>query len=80
MFRGTDEERDFVHAIAKSKVDHESREIFIFREGSFVAWNVSDSEICNLLNLIRKFEINRYDTSIVTEETEVMPYTYSINR
>lgn len=66
--------------IAKSKIDNENREIFIFREGSVVAWNVSDAEVKSILQFMNDFELNKYDKAIVHDEIEVMPYTYSINR
>lgn len=70
---------EFLHAVARYKVDNETRELFIFREGSFVVWNVSDLEIRNILSFVQNFEIHPYSESIVKNETEVMPYTYSIN-
>ncbi|KAK7598232.1 hypothetical protein V9T40_006467 [Parthenolecanium corni] len=74
-----DEASDIIHAVAKSKVDNENREIFVFREGSIVAWNISDSEMENILEIIRNFEIKPYDRAIVKEEIEIMPYTFSVN-
>lgn len=71
---------NFLHAIAKSSVDNESREIFLFREGSLVAWNVSDAEVGNLMQFVSNFEMSKYDNAVVHDEIEVMPYTYSINR
>lgn len=78
--RIADEASDIIHAVAKSKVDNENREIFVFREGSIVAWNISDSEMENILEIIRNFEIKPYDRAIVKEEIEIMPYTFSVNR
>ncbi|XP_065219767.1 required for meiotic nuclear division protein 1 homolog [Planococcus citri] len=66
-------------SVAKSNVDNESREIFLFREGSLVAWNVSDAEIKHIIDFVSNFEINQYDNAVVNDEIEVMPYTYSIN-
>lgn len=73
-------ELDFLHIMNNSKVDNENKEIFIFREGSFVAWNIPDPEIKTILSIVEDFEISKYDENIVNEETEIMPYTYSINR
>lgn len=80
LFVDTDTNFEFLHAVARYKVDNETRELFIFREGSFVVWNVSDLEIRNILSFVQNFEIHPYSESIVKNETEVMPYTYSINR
>jgi len=68
---------DVVHAIAKYEVGHESREIFFFREGSIVMWNISDLECGNLLQFLRRYEKNRYMEKLVHTESELMNYTYA---
>ena len=75
-----DSNYDFLHITAKSPVDHEKREIFVFSQGTIVVWNIADSEMLNILHMMRNFEINKYEERIVLDEAETMPYTYSINR
>lgn len=68
---------DVIHAVAKYEIEHESREIFFFREGSIVMWNVSDLESGNLLQFLKRYEQNRYAEEMVHTETELMNYTYA---
>jgi len=68
---------DVIHAVAKYEVGHESREIFFFREGSIVMWNISDLECGNLLQFLRRYEQNRYIEELVHTESELMNYTYA---
>lgn len=60
-------------------MDNENRELFVFHEGSFVAWNVTDLEVNNILNFVRNYEINGYNETIIKDEIEVMPYTYTVS-
>ncbi|XP_029664416.1 glutathione synthetase-like isoform X3 [Formica exsecta] len=68
---------DVIHAVAKYEVAHEPREIFFFREGSIVMWNISDLECGNLLQFLRNYEQNRYMKELIHTESELMHYTYS---
>ncbi|KMQ97831.1 glutathione synthetase [Lasius niger] len=68
---------DVVHAVAKYEVGHEPREIFFFREGSIVMWNISDLECGNLLQFLRNYEQNRYMKELIHTESELMHYTYA---
>lgn len=68
---------DVIHAVAKYEVEHESRELFFFREGTVVMWNISDLEGANILQLLQKYEQNRYKESIVQSESETMCYSYA---
>ncbi|XP_046387167.1 required for meiotic nuclear division protein 1 homolog [Ischnura elegans] len=68
---------DVLRAKAKYQFDDEPREIFFFREGSVVLWNISELECTNILNFLRKFEENSYSEPIISEECETMKYTYS---
>ncbi|XP_070166201.1 required for meiotic nuclear division protein 1 homolog [Polyergus mexicanus] len=68
---------DVIHAVAKYEVGHEPREIFFFREGSIVMWNISDLECGNLLQFLRNYEQNRYMKELIHTESELMHYTYS---
>ncbi|XP_032671924.1 glutathione synthetase-like [Odontomachus brunneus] len=67
---------DVIHAVAKYEVGHEPREIFFFREGSIVMWNISDLECGNLLQFLRQYEHNRYTEELIHTESELMTYTY----
>lgn len=68
---------DVVHAVAKYEVNHEPREIFFFREGTIVMWNISEIECENLLEFLKKYEQNRYMDFDVQSESEVMCYNYA---
>lgn len=68
---------DVIHAVAKYEVAHEPREIFFFREGSIVMWNISDLESGNLLQFLRRYELNRYTEEVVHSESELMNYVYA---
>lgn len=68
---------DVVHAVAKYEVGHEPREIFFFREGSIVMWNISDLESGNILRFLKNYEQHRYSDELVNTESELMNYTYA---
>ncbi|XP_076476587.1 required for meiotic nuclear division protein 1 homolog [Bombus vancouverensis nearcticus] len=68
---------DVIHAVAKYDVSHEQREVFFFREGTIVAWNISELECENILEFLKKYEQNRYMECIVKSESEVMCYSYA---
>ncbi|XP_043261242.1 glutathione synthetase-like [Colletes gigas] len=70
---------DVIHAVAKYEVDYEPREIFFFREGTIVMWNISDLESGNILEFLKKYEDNRYSESIIQSESEIMSYSYADN-
>ncbi|XP_044261514.1 required for meiotic nuclear division protein 1 homolog [Tribolium madens] len=67
---------DVVHAVAKYQVDQEPREIFFFREGSVVLWNVTELESSNVLSFLREFELESHSESLVQEECEIMTYRH----
>lgn len=66
--------QDVVHAIAKYQVEQEPREIFVFREGGVVFWNITDLESGNLLTFLHKYEQDRYHENMVAKESEKMNY------
>ncbi|KAK1138057.1 hypothetical protein K0M31_002545 [Melipona bicolor] len=68
---------DVIHAVAKYEVNHEPREIFFFREGTIVMWNISEFECDNILKFLKKYEQNRYMEYIVKSESELMCYGYA---
>ena len=49
-------EPDVLYVTAKYKVGDEPREIYFFREGTVVMWNISDMESSNVLAFLKKFE------------------------
>lgn len=65
-----------LHVIARYAVSSEPRQLFFFREGTTVFWNVSELESTNVLLFIKQFEENSYDERLVQQECEVMDYTY----
>ncbi|XP_022907227.1 required for meiotic nuclear division protein 1 homolog [Onthophagus taurus] len=65
---------DVVHAVAKYQVGDEPRELFFFREGTIVMWNISELEIENILNFIKTFETDAYSESLIQNEAEYMNY------
>ncbi|KAG7205149.1 hypothetical protein KM043_005518 [Ampulex compressa] len=66
-----------IHAVAKYDVGNEPREIFFFREGTVVMWNICDLEEENILQFLRKYEDSRYSNQLVQSESELMTYTYT---
>ena len=58
-------------------MDREPREIYFFREGSVVFWNVSELERKNVLKFLKDFEDESYDREIVAEGNEKMVYAYT---
>lgn len=68
---------DVIHAVAKYEVGREPREIFFFREGSLVMWNISDLECGNLLQFLKQYEHDSYTEELIHTESELMTYTYA---
>lgn len=62
---------------AKYKVEEEPRDIFFFREGTVVLWNVSEIECSNVLSFLKQYEEDKYSEQLVLDESEVMPYSYN---
>ena len=70
---------DAIQAKAKDEVGTEPKDIYFFREGTVVMWNVNDMESSNVLALLRNYEENSYTKEIVQAEREIVLYTYSEN-
>ncbi|KAK2575858.1 hypothetical protein KPH14_007232 [Odynerus spinipes] len=68
---------DVIHAIAKYEVGNEPRELYFFREGTVVMWNISDLESGNILQFLKYYEENSYTSELIHVESELMTYTYS---
>lgn len=71
-----DNNLNVVHAIAKYQVGHEPRELFFFREGTVVMWNVTDLESSNVLGYLKQFENDSYSEKLLQNEAEFMNYKY----
>lgn len=70
------EGEDVLHVRSKYNVEPEARDIFFFREGSVVMWNLSEPEINAILRNLHQFEISPYSKEIVKTEKEIMSYAY----
>lgn len=71
---------DVIHAVPKYEVDQKEKDIFFFREGTVVMWNIPELESGNVLQLLRCHEESSYSRSMVQSECEIMPYTYTDKR
>ncbi|KAK4877888.1 hypothetical protein RN001_010394 [Aquatica leii] len=69
---------DVLHAFAKYQVGKEPREIFFFREGSVVMWNITDLESSNLLSFLKRYEQDAYSERLVQGEIELMNYRHQL--
>lgn len=74
--RKIDSNSDVLHAVAKYEVEAEPRELFFFREGSVVMWNITDLEASNVLQFLRRYELDSHSETMVQEERETMTYGY----
>ncbi|XP_028159123.1 required for meiotic nuclear division protein 1 homolog isoform X5 [Ostrinia furnacalis] len=70
---------DVVIANAVYSVGSEPRQIIFFREGAVVFWNCTELEASNVLDLVRRFEVDSYPRDVVEKEREVMTYCYQPN-
>lgn len=68
---------DVLRMVATYRVGSEDREIYFFREGSVVFWNVPELECSNVRMFLKKFEQGSYKKDTVEEESESLTYTYS---
>lgn len=67
---------DAIQAVAKYEIGTEPREIYFFREGATVMWNITDLECSNLLQFLKLYEENSYSNRLVQTEGELVHYTY----
>lgn len=68
---------DVIQAVPKYEVGQEPREIYFFREGTVVMWNISELELGNVLQFLKNYEDNSYAADLTNAEGEIMSYTYS---
>ncbi|KAK3584295.1 hypothetical protein CHS0354_013247 [Potamilus streckersoni] len=59
------------------KINPLQREIFYFRDGSVVCWDMSESERREILRFAKRFTINPYSSQLVMQENESMEVVYS---
>uniref|UniRef100_A0A1B0CAM9 Uncharacterized protein n=1 Tax=Lutzomyia longipalpis TaxID=7200 RepID=A0A1B0CAM9_LUTLO len=69
-------EPDVLYVSAKYQVDKEPRDIFFFREGTVILWNIGELESSNVLSFLRQYEHDSYDENTVAGESEQMVYNY----
>jgi len=72
-----DDAEDVLHVLAKYEVGTEPREVYIFREGSVVFWNISELERDAILKFLKKYAHKPYDELLVHDENEIMEYSYN---
>uniref|UniRef100_A0A0N5A572 DUF155 domain-containing protein n=1 Tax=Parastrongyloides trichosuri TaxID=131310 RepID=A0A0N5A572_PARTI len=53
------------------------KEFYVFTDGIAVFWNISNSEINNLLMQIKVYTENPYDSAIIDDEKETMNFLFS---
>lgn len=68
---------DVIHAVANYEFSLEKRQIYFFREGSVVFWNVPELECVSVLDFLKNYEIGAYHRSLVIAENEIMNYSYN---
>lgn len=68
---------DVLHMVATYQLESEHREIYFFKEGSVVFWNVAELERLNVLRFIKQYEKGKYEELVVEEECESLTYKYS---
>ncbi|GAB1601480.1 required for meiotic nuclear division protein 1 homolog [Argonauta hians] len=71
---------DSLHLKAIYKIDNQEREMFLFREGAIVFWNMSATERGDILQLVEKYSITPYAPSLYMTENECLKYDYSPER
>ena len=68
---------DVLHMVATYRVGSENREIYFFREGAVVFWNVAELECSSVLLFLNQYEKGSYRKEDIEEENESLTYTYS---
>lgn len=68
---------DVIYAVANYQVSNETRQIYFFREGSVVFWNIPELECISVLDFLKRYQIGSYNKNLVLEEKEMLTYSYS---
>ena len=53
------------------------KEIFFFKDGNVIFWNVPELERNNVIRFLGKFSVEGYEDDLVYEESEMMHYAVS---
>jgi len=61
------------------QVDVETKEIFIFKEGCLVFWNVPELERDSVLRFVKAYGEDCYENQLIFDESEMMSYCESKN-
>ena len=70
---------DAIHVKAVYEVDRGCREVFFFREGAVIFWNMSFLERKEILQRVRKFCDTPYDFALTLKENESLNFCYTAN-
>lgn len=68
---------EVLHVRATYRLESEPREIYFFRSGAVVFWNVAELERNSVLRFLRTYQEGGHDKRTVVEESESLTYTYS---
>lgn len=69
---------EVLHVLGQYKITPEERQIYFFRDGAIVFWNVSELERINVLTYISRFALgSTVSKATVEEQSESFPYLYS---
>lgn len=60
-----------------SDKDDLSKEIFFFKDGNIIFWNVPELERNSVLKYTSKFSIQSYEEDLIYEESELMNFSFS---
>ena len=69
-----------IYVSKESDFEEKKRDIFFFKEGCVVFWNVPELERGQVLTYLRPYCENIYDESTVLEESEMLTYRMSANK
>jgi len=61
----------------QSDKDKQSKEIFFFKDGNVIFWNIPELERNSVLSFLADYCVERYEEDLIYEESEMMNYTYS---
>ena len=53
------------------------QEIFFFKDGNVIFWNIPELERNSVLSFLADYCVERYEEDLIYEESEMMNYTYS---
>ncbi|XP_023342438.1 required for meiotic nuclear division protein 1 homolog [Eurytemora carolleeae] len=63
----------------KSDLEEQNKEIFFFKDGNVVFWNVPELERNNVLKFLMNYSVEGYEEDLIYEESEMMNYTPTLN-